>query len=80
MLFLVLSVFLVSVFPRKSYFVFTNIPISHISLSIYMSLLTCNGIGKFIKTFTNTTSFESSLEAAADEMVENENKLRKSIK
>jgi len=45
-----------------------------------MSLLTCNGIGKFIKTFTNTTSFESSLEAAADEMVENEKKLRKSIK
>jgi hypothetical protein len=31
--------------------------------------------GKFIQTFTNTTSFESSLEAAADEMVENEDKL-----
>jgi hypothetical protein len=34
--------------------------------------------GKFIKTFTNTTSFESSLEAAADEMVKNEDTLKKS--
>lgn len=31
--------------------------------------------GKFIKTFTNTSSVESSLEAAADEMVDNEDKL-----
>lgn len=36
--------------------------------------------GKFIKTFTNTTSVESSLEAAAEEITINENKLREKMK
>ncbi len=36
--------------------------------------------GKFIKTFTNTTSVESSLEAAAEEITVNENKLREIMK
>jgi len=36
--------------------------------------------GKFIKTFTNTTSFESSFEAAAEEVIDNENKLRSKLK
>jgi hypothetical protein len=37
-------------------------------------------VGKFIKTFTITTSIESSLEAAADEVVSNENILREKMK
>lgn len=36
--------------------------------------------GKFIKTFTNTTSVESSFEAAAEEVVVNENRLREKMK
>jgi hypothetical protein len=36
--------------------------------------------GKFIKTFTNTTSIESSFEAAAEEVVVNENRLREKMK
>ncbi|KAL7532672.1 hypothetical protein ACHAXR_004776 [Thalassiosira sp. AJA248-18] len=36
--------------------------------------------GKFIKTFTNTTSIESSLEAAAEEVSVNEDKLRSKLK
>lgn len=37
-------------------------------------------LGKFIKTFTSTTSVESSLEAAADEMAENDDKLLNNLK
>lgn len=37
-------------------------------------------LGKFIKTFTSTTSVESSLEAAADEMAENDDKLLNKLK
>ena len=33
--------------------------------------------GKFMKTFTSTTSVESSLQAAADEVELNEDKLRR---
>jgi len=41
----------------------------------YENMVQCMCLGKFIQTFTNTTSVESSLEAAADEMAENEDKL-----
>lgn len=59
---------------------------TRITISILSSILTLSYVvsgalrvlGKFIKTFTNTTSFESSLEAAADEMVKNEDTLKKS--
>jgi len=37
-------------------------------------------LGKFIKTFTNTTSVESSFEAAAEEVAVNEDKLRNKVK
>lgn len=56
----------------------TQITISILSSILTMSYVVSGALrvlGKFIQTFTNTTSFESSLEAAADEMVENEDKL-----
>ena len=50
----------------------------HSNLSLHYLCYRKMHTGKFIKTFTNTTSFESSLEAAADEMVKNEDTLKKS--
>lgn len=52
----------------------------HVLLLSFYSLISSNlmqytCVGKFIQTFTNTTSVESSLEAAADEMADNEDKL-----
>mmetsp|Transcript_41 Transcript_41/g.57 ORF Transcript_41/g.57 Transcript_41/m.57 type:complete len:314 (-) Transcript_41:131-1072(-) len=56
----------------------TRITTSILSSILTMSYVVSGGIrvlGKFIQTFTNTTSVESSLEAAADEMADNEDKL-----
>ena len=61
---------------------------SRITISILSAMLTLSYVvggalrvlGSFIKTFTNTTSVEASLEAAADEVVENEDKLRNKLK
>ncbi|KAL7465589.1 hypothetical protein ACHAXS_005904 [Conticribra weissflogii] len=58
---------------------------TRITISVLSSVLTLSYVisgalrvlGKFIQTFTSTTSVESSLEAAADEVVKNEDKLRK---
>ena len=55
---------------------------TRITISILSGLLTASYVvsgafrvlGAFIKTFTNTTSVESSFEAAADEVVSNEDK------
>jgi len=56
----------------------TRITTSILSSILTMSYVVSGGIrvlGKFIQTLTNTTSVESSLEAAADEMADNEDKL-----
>ncbi|KAL7492607.1 hypothetical protein ACHAWT_001910 [Skeletonema menzelii] len=56
----------------------TRITTSILSSILTMSYVVSGGLrvlGKFIQTFTNTTSVESSLEAAADEMADNEDKL-----
>ena len=61
---------------------------TRITISILSGLLTASYVvsgafrvlGTFIKTFTNTTSVESSFEAAADEVVSNEDKLRNKMK
>mmetsp|Transcript_31003 Transcript_31003/g.66436 ORF Transcript_31003/g.66436 Transcript_31003/m.66436 type:complete len:311 (-) Transcript_31003:355-1287(-) len=58
----------------------TRITISVLSSVLTLSYVISGGLrvlGKFIRTFTSTTSVESSLEAAADEVVKNEDKLRK---
>lgn len=57
----------------------TRITISVLSAMLTLSYVVSGGLrvlGKFIKTFTNTTSVESSLEAAAEEVALNEDKLR----
>ncbi len=54
-----------------------NICIGCKILTVQYLIATNSVTGKFIKTFTSTTSVESSLEAAADEVVKNEDKLRK---
>jgi len=61
---------------------------TRITISILSGMLTFSYVvsgalrvlGKFIKTFTNTTSVESSFEAAAEEVVVNEEKLRNKLK
>lgn len=61
----------------------TRITISILSGILTMSYVISGALrvlGKFIKTFTTTTSFESSFEAAAEEVIDNENKLRSKLK
>jgi hypothetical protein len=61
----------------------TRLTISILSIMVTFTYVLSGGlrvVGKFIKTFTNTTSIESSLEAAADEVVSNENVLREKMK
>lgn len=61
----------------------TRITISILSMMVTLSYVVSGALrvlGKFIKTFTNTTSVESSLEAAAEEVVANENILREKMK
>lgn len=61
---------------------------TRITISILSAVLTLSYVvggvlrilGSFIKTFTNTTSVEKSLEAAADEVAANEDKLRSKLK
>lgn len=61
----------------------TNITISILSTVLTLSYVFSGALrvlGKFIKTFTNTTSVQSSFEAAAEEMVVNEKKLRNKMR
>ncbi|ACI64252.1 predicted protein [Thalassiosira pseudonana CCMP1335] len=61
---------------------------TRVTITVLSSVLTLSYVvsgalqvlGKFIKTFTTTTSVESSLEAAADQVVRNEDNLRNNIK
>ena len=58
---------------------------TRLTISVLSMILTASYVvsglmrvfGMFVKTFTRTTSVESSLEAAADEVVSNEDKLRR---
>ncbi|KAL3773996.1 hypothetical protein ACHAWO_004631 [Cyclotella atomus] len=58
---------------------------TRVTISVLSSILTLSYVisgafrvlGKFMKTFTTTTSVESSLQAAADEVESNEDKLRR---
>lgn len=61
----------------------TRITISVLSVMLTLSYVVSGALrvlGKFIKTFTSTTSMESSFEAAAEEVVVNEDKLRNKMK
>jgi len=61
----------------------TRITISILSAMLTLSYVVSGALrvlGKFIKTFTNTTSVESSFEAAAEEVGVNEDKLRNKMK
>ena len=61
----------------------TRITISFLSAMLTLSYVVSGllrVLGKFIKTYTNTTSVESSLEAAAEEVAVNEDKLRSTLK
>mmetsp|Transcript_27127 Transcript_27127/g.57254 ORF Transcript_27127/g.57254 Transcript_27127/m.57254 type:complete len:310 (-) Transcript_27127:53-982(-) len=60
----------------------TRITISVLSGMLTLSYVVSGALrvlGKFIKTFTNTTSVESSFEAAAEEVAVNEDKLRSTL-
>ncbi|KAL9182008.1 hypothetical protein ACHAXT_012351 [Thalassiosira profunda] len=61
----------------------TRITISFLSVMLTASYVVSGALrvlGKFLKTFTSTTSVESSFEAAADEVDVNEDKLRNNLK
>ena len=63
--------------PRVTVILQSLIHNTHIIHNHYLLIIV---LGKFIKTFTNTASFESSFEAAAEEVIDNENKLRSNLK
>ena len=63
--------------PRVTVILQSLIHNTHIIHNHYLFIIV---LGKFIKTFTNTASFESSFEAAAEEVIDNENKLRSNLK
>lgn len=61
----------------------TRITISVLSMMLTLSYVVSGALrvlGKFIKTLANTTSVESSFEAAAEEVAVNEDKLRNTLK
>lgn len=60
----------------------TRLTITILSMMLTLSYVVSGALrvlGKFIKTFTNTTSVESSFEAAAEEVAVNEDKLRNKV-